>query len=282
MNESEHRRKAYPTLGQAWGLLGYIILATVVFMLLVFAVYFIFLFTGDEAGATRLLTGPLSKLIMYTVPFIVVVWLALKRKRRSEVDYRLDFSAPSGPGILLIALTTWSIYFLVDPVVDLIPMPDFFKEILVELLSDHSLPAILMLVVAAPICEELLFRGIILDGLLKNYSPRKAIVWSAVLFGVVHLNPWQFLPALALGVFMGWVFYRTGSLLATMIIHFVANSTGVMLGWLLVPDPSTMMTTREMVGRDALYFALLALDVAALALFVVLLKKHFETVKEAS
>ncbi len=275
MDKTDPQPNAYPNMKQSWGLFGYIILATVVFAIVVLMLSLVMNLLGQEAKAAQLLTNPWSKLFMYILPFLVVVWPALRRKQRREPGFQLNLRAPKAGTLAIIALATWCIYFLVDPVIDLIPMPKFFENLILELLSDHSLASILMLVVAAPIFEELLFRGIILDGLLKHYSPHKAIIWSAVMFGIVHLNPWQFLAALALGLFMGWIYYRTGSLLATMFIHFVANGTGVFLGWLLVPDATTMRTTREMVGSNALYFALLGADALLLVVFLAALKRQF-------
>ena len=274
MSEIEQQQStAYPTLGQSWGLVGYILLATIGFAI-IFAIA-VFIVMQDLEAVTRIAGNSLSNLILYSAPFLLVVWLALARKKRKDPEFKLVFSSLSPAKMARVALATWCIYFLIDPIVDLIPMPKFFQDLILQLLSDHSLPSILMLVIAAPIFEELLFRGIILDGLLKRYSPTKAIIWSAVLFGLVHLNPWQFLAALALGVFMGWVYYRTGSLLATIFIHFIANGTGVLLGWLLVPDPTKMITTREMVGSNTLYFGLLATDVVLLIFLLTGLKKQF-------
>lgn len=275
MNDMEQQKTpAYPNLGQSWGLFGYILLATVIFSIMIVVVYFVLFAMGQDAKANALLTSSVAKLIMYSVPFFVVVWLALKKKKNVEPGFELNFRSPSLLHMAMIALATWGIYFLIDPVVDLIPMPDFFKNLLLQLMSDHSVASAVMLVIAAPLFEELLFRGIILDGLLKHYSPTKAIIWSAVLFGLVHLNPWQFLAAVVLGIFMGWIYYRTGSLLTTIFIHFIANGTGTLLGWLLVPDPTEMVTTREMVGSNSLYFGLLAVDLVLVVILISALKKQ--------
>ena len=276
MNDSEQTASnPYPTLAQSWGLFGYILLATIAIVVFFFIFTTVLTAFGLQGKAIQMANDPWLRLLMYALPFVVVLWLALKRKKRQEPGVALDFHYPGFEPLSLIMLTTWCIYFLVDPIVDLLPMPKFFDRLILQLLSDHSLPAILMLVIAAPICEELLFRGIILNGLLKRYSPQKAIMWSAIIFGVVHLNPWQFIAAVALGLFMGWIYYRTGSLFATMFIHFVANGTGLVLGWLLVPDPDAMLTTRQMVGSNTLYFGLLVVDVALLVGMIVLLKNQF-------
>ncbi|WP_409994892.1 CPBP family intramembrane glutamic endopeptidase [Chitinophaga pinensis] len=44
--------------------------------------------------------------------------------------------------------------------------------------------------------------------MLKRYPPRKAIVISALFFGLIHLNPWQALPAFCIGLLLGWVFTK--------------------------------------------------------------------------
>ncbi len=91
----------------------------------------------------------------------------------------------------------------------------------------------LTMVVAAPIFEELIFRGIILDGLLKRYKPLKSILVSAMLFGLVHLNPWQFVTGFIIGIFCGWVYYNTRSLLACILIHAAANVTGFFMRFII-------------------------------------------------
>lgn len=254
---AQPRQKLYPTLKQAWGLLGLLLLITIVLTILLLVIK---LALGARLPES-VFTNPWFMLIQYTVLFVLIILLGFRLKRRTEPGFSVAWKLISPAEAFLIMMITLGLYFLIDPITDLIPMPEFFKRLIMELLSDRSLPTVLMLVVAAPICEELFFRGIILDGLLKNYTPKRAIIWSALFFGIGHLNPWQFIAGLAIGLFMGWVYYRTRSLTATVFIHVVANGSGVLLGWLLVPDPQQWVTTRALVGNDLLYFGLLAMDV---------------------
>ena len=101
-------------------------------------------------------------------------------------------------------------------------------------------------VIFAPLFEELLCRGVILRGLLHHITPAKAIFWSALMFAVMHLNPWQALPAFMVGLLMGWIYWKTGSLLATIFIHFVNNGFSFMIT-LLFPD----------MGADATFSSLM-------------------------
>jgi membrane protease YdiL (CAAX protease family) len=209
---------------------------------------------------TSILKSSWANLGLYSSLFLLTILLGFRLKRRIEPSYRASWKPIALADVGLIFIVTLGLYFLIDPLTDLLPMPEFFKRLILELLSDRSMATVLMLVVAAPIGEELLFRGIILDGLLKNYPPQKAIFWSALFFGAAHLNPWQFIAGFILGFFMGWIYHRTRSLTTTVLIHFIANSSGVLLGMLLVPDPQAMTTTRQMVGNDWLYLLLLIVD----------------------
>lgn len=55
-------------------------------------------------------------------------------------------------------------------------------------------------------------------------KPVWAIFWSAVFFAFIHLNPWQAVPAFILGCLFGYVYYKTGSLKLTMLMHFTNNT----------------------------------------------------------
>ena len=79
------------------------------------------------------------------------------------------------------------------------------------------------MVIQAPLFKEVLFRGVILGGLLAHRTPARAIVWSAVLFAIIHINPWQFPAAFLLGIVFAWVVVQTGSLLPAIVGHAMNN-----------------------------------------------------------
>lgn len=72
--------------------------------------------------------------------------------------------------------------------------------------------------------EEALFRGVILTGLRRHCSGAAAVLVSALLFAALHLDPWRFLPQLALGVLLGWLALRTGSCWPAALAHAVHNA----------------------------------------------------------
>ncbi len=82
---------------------------------------------------------------------------------------------------------------------------------------------VLKVVIIAPIIEEMIFRGIIMHGFMRNYSKFSAIIISALMFALFHLNPWQFPSAFALGILLGWLMVRTRSILLCILGHSVNN-----------------------------------------------------------
>jgi hypothetical protein len=102
-----------------------------------------------------------------------------------------------------------------------------FKEVFFNRQSLVS--RVFLLVVVAPLTEELLFRGLILRGLLSRHTPTVAVLVSSFLFAAIHLNPWQFMSALSLGIILGWFYLRTGSVLACIIGHAIANGLSIVV-----------------------------------------------------
>lgn len=84
---------------------------------------------------------------------------------------------------------------------------------------------IISAIIVGPIAEEIIFRGIILNGLLSNYSTKKSIVISSILFALIHLNPIQIFISLVMGLFFGYLFYLTKNLLSVIILHSLTNLT---------------------------------------------------------
>ncbi|MFY7815146.1 MAG: CPBP family intramembrane glutamic endopeptidase [Chryseobacterium taeanense] len=106
---------------------------------------------------------------------------------------------------------------------------EFFNK-LMEQLTFNPVVMVITAVICAPIFEEIIFRGIIQKGLMnKGVEPWKAIMFSSIIFGVVHGNPWQFVGAVLLGCVLGLVYYKTKSLLLPMLLHGFNNLCSTIL-----------------------------------------------------
>jgi fluoride ion exporter CrcB/FEX len=114
--------------------------------------------------------------------------------------------------------------------------------------------AFITIVLLAHLLEELLFRGIILDGYLKNYSPINSIVVSAFLFALIHGNLAQGIGAFMMGVVAGLLYWRTKSLLLCIALHFSNNFTAFLA---MMADPENMTseaTLRQLIDNDGTYY----------------------------
>lgn len=128
-----------------------------------------------------------------------------------------------------------------------LPMTFFTEQVGLELPPDYtklfkgminSDLGFLALAILAPIAEEMVFRGAILRRLLDAFDKRwhwAAIVITAALFGIVHLNMAQGINAFVMGLLLGWMYMRTRSIMPGIIFHF-ANNTMAFFLYRLFPN----------------------------------------------
>ena len=100
---------------------------------------------------------------------------------------------------------------------------DTFGGLLLNLLVIALIPAI---------GEELTFRGVLQQGLMRKMNPHVAIFITAAIFSFIHFQFYGFLPRMFLGVLLGYMFYITGSLWTSILMHFLNNGTAVLLYYL--------------------------------------------------
>lgn len=102
--------------------------------------------------------------------------------------------------------------------------------------------------ILVPVAEEMVFRGAILRTLLKQWSPWVAIGVVALLFGLVHGNVAQFIHAFLLGLLLGWLYYRTDSIVPGIVLHWMNNTIAYVLTMLL--PQSADCTLVELFGSE--------------------------------
>ncbi len=85
--------------------------------------------------------------------------------------------------------------------------------------------------VAAPVAEELFFRGFIFTGLVQRMSPVWAMAISAAVFGAAHLEKWAFLPIFAIGIGLAWTYYATRSLWVNIVAHATVNTISLVIAY---------------------------------------------------
>lgn len=176
-------------------------------------------------------------LISYPIMFIPPMLFARRRSRMASVFHNglaVDSNNFGRLGGLKMALVvsgmTIATAFAAEPISALLPeMPEWFEELMSGLTGGSFILSFISVSVFAPLFEEWLCRGVVLRGLLTKMRPASAIAVSAAFFAVLHMNPWQALPAFLLGVVFGYVYYKTGSLKLTMLMHFVNNTMALIM-----------------------------------------------------
>lgn len=171
-------------------------------------------------------------LISYPLMFIPAMLYASAVSRRNEgfvESYAIDscnFGSRKGITVAFAAaVITLATAYVIEPVSMLLPdMPQEMEMMMKRLLGGPAWVTLLSVSIFAPFFEEWLCRGIVLRGLLKKTGPTLAILISALFFAAIHMNIWQGVPAFFMGVLFGYVYYKTGSLKLTMLMHFANNT----------------------------------------------------------
>lgn len=182
----------------------------------------------DYYKGTEYLYNPIKKILLNTGSTVFILMYGF-RKTKSKL--KEVFSAKFFNPLVIIPLITffWGAHNLLEVVnvaiEKVLPAPPWFWELFSNIFeSDFGWwGAFMKVAVIAPIVEELIFRGLILYGLLKNYRATTAVFVSALLFSLFHLNPWQVPATFVLGLLLGWLMIRTRSIILAILGHSLNN-----------------------------------------------------------
>ncbi len=182
--------------------------------------------------------------------FLLLFWV----NRRYRIDYRGLFSLKQLelkyilPMIAIVIGLNIILSELNNILWTLIPLnADWLKalEAMARLEKSNPWGMILMTVLITPVVHEMVYRGVILRGFIKHYPPHRAIAVSTLLFVISYLNFWQFWSGIAWGVVSGWWFYKTRSLIPSLLgsIFFYSLSFIALLLGLNIPGYTGTYTT---------------------------------------
>lgn len=110
----------------------------------------------------------------------------------------------------------------------------YLQEMLTATDTRRAMWLLFVAAVTPAVCEELVFRGVLLQSLSREERAWRAVLISAAVFGAFHLSfesALRFLPTAWIGLLMGWVVWHSRSLFASMLMHFLNNAFVVVLLW---------------------------------------------------
>ncbi len=205
-----------------------------------------------SGGDTGMKIGQgVASIFMFVVPPIVYYYITRKENRMQALGLR-RLSSPWWLIIVAVALmivsipvtttlTTWNegmhlgdafsgiekwmkeLEETAQALTDKMTNVDTIGGLLLNLLVIALIPAV---------GEEMTFRGVIQQSLTRRMNPHIAIILSAAIFSFFHFQFFGFLPRLFLGILLGYMFYITGSLWTSILMHFVNNGAAVTLYYL--------------------------------------------------
>ena len=188
--------------------------------------------------------------IIYPTSMIVAFGLLLLYVRFRDGEGRIARVSTRGfdPTVILGGLL-WmiSMQVVVEPLSLLLPT--------VHQQSGQGFWAIMTAVVFAPVFEEFIFRGVILEAMLRRHRRSFSVVVTSLLFAVVHFEPSVMFTAFVSGLVLGTVYLHTSSIFSTIILHAINNAIAYSLITLNVDNYSY----REVLGAGQTYYIVYAI-----------------------
>ncbi len=199
--------------------------------------------------------GSLLAAVAMIAHLILAQYVTLNKKSLEEISlYTLLLTLPITLGCLVSANIANDFWGLTDN------MQELFYRL------SFSPVGVLAITIAGPILEEMLFRGAIEGYMLqKGMRPIVAILLSALIFGLIHMNPAQIPFAFFLGIVFGWLYYRTGSLIPAILGHILNNSISVMITQNTPKELLYTTTAIDIYGRATTYSLLVGGILIAIA-----------------
>ncbi|MGB6127424.1 MAG: CPBP family intramembrane glutamic endopeptidase [Psychrilyobacter sp.] len=227
-NQSRDSKFELSVLGAVWTVVFY----TLIIPVLIGPFYMIYdsIPFGDMEN-TKEIIGILGNIILRII-IVILVFKNIKKNR--DENFKIEYMGKLNYKLLLSVILLIMGYYLwyqssIGIIMDKVPLEEWIKEVEREM-ELHPYYEIFYGATVAPIFEEIFMRGIILAGLLSRYSPKKAIIISALIFGIWHFNIHQSVNATLIGIILGIIYYKTNSLILCITLHMTNNIFAMIMG----------------------------------------------------
>ena len=226
----------YSTARQIWRLIYPFLIHYGATMLATIALYLVYLMQAGGLQETvsagkRLIDSTLYVTLIGDLAAAVILYLFYRKDqmRRKEGFSGTGKNFVWAPPVIWFSVIVLAIavgQFLND-VINVLHLNDLFpgySEVSQTAFSGQSVGLMILVVgIVGPVCEELMFRGIVFHRLKDWIKPQAAIAISALLFGIYHGNVVQFFYAACMGVMLAVIYEKTGTLWISIVAHMAAN-----------------------------------------------------------
>ncbi len=200
---------------------------------------------AEQQNAVTLIVGMTVSNLLAIAIFLLVRWTKVSR---SYVQSRpwgvLAWCAVAAAGLVLPSMGLQEL------------MPEVPNLLEHELLGMMKTPwGYFAIALLAPVAEEIVYRGAILRALIDKWPlrPGIAIIVSALIFSFSHLNPAQMPHAFIAGLLLGWMCWRTDSIVPGVVLHWVNNTIAFVL-CNVMPNPEASLS--DIFGGNWLHITL--------------------------
>jgi hypothetical protein len=156
------------------------------------------------------------------------------------------------------------------------PMKKMFEELTKVLLQANSpvelFVVILVVAIVPAVVEEFLFRGLIQKIFERLMSPVVSAILAGTIFGLFHVNPFEIVPLVGLGVFFGLLRYRSQSLLLPIAAHFFNNLMAVLASYYGLAEESLLASAQPTSSAPIVLFDLFGFGILFFFTFVFYLR----------
>ena len=185
---------------------------------------------------TSYLAAQTPWVLLLAVAITVPTYYLFYRERKQELLTFVSVRSIRPLSIPILVLFGCSLSYMLAIILTLLSQFDIFSKVfnnyeqVSEMIFGGSFVLSLLSVgIIGPVFEEVLFRGLVFGELRKITKVKVALVLQALLFGIYHLNVVQGIYAFVLGLIIGFVYYRSSSIIAPIIIHVSINSLSVII-----------------------------------------------------
>ena len=201
--------------------------------------------------------------IFYLIQMMPTIAFVVWRRHRAGLDVgiHLGIGRIHFPMMLCGVVVLLASGVVIEPLLELFPSAPY--EAVQQTIGMGGW-AIMSTVVAAPILEEVLFRGVIFESCRERLGKGGAVLLSALLFGLIHGIPVQIVNAFVVGLILGYIYLRTRSLMSVIVLHAINN--GLAYISMAFFDDGGNVTLGELISARWLYWVVYGLS-AAIFLF---------------
>jgi membrane protease YdiL (CAAX protease family) len=209
----------------------------------------------------RILEGSMAMLVISLGLTMAIYWIFFAARKKSFLK-EIHAVRPAGDYLVWLMIPAGILWqFFVSGAMSFLPIPETMLEDYAYTfnltMGGSALWQVIAVVVAAPICEEVVFRGLVFTRLKKGMATWVALILQALAFGLMHGQILWISYAFVTGIVIGLLFEAYDSLFAPLLFHFAVNASSYLLP--LMPD---------FTGAEYVYFAVSAVLLLLLMLHI--------------